>query len=256
MVKSSGMKATEVLNNFNTGKMSAEEYAHDIISRNSACTELNAIASFDADYLITAAKKSDQKRANGHAGKLCGLPLVLKDNINTTAFPTTAGTGALKECTPERNAGVVVDLLGEDAIVGAKACMHELAFGITSNNAITGAVHNPHDRTKIPGGSSGGTAAAVAAGIFPAGLGTDTGGSCRIPAALCGVVGFRPTTGRYAGDGIVPISHTRDTAGVIANTVEDVALLDGVLSKQGGAVRAANLSDIRIGIPKDRKSVV
>jgi mandelamide amidase len=251
MGKSSGIGATEVLNNFSAGIMSVEEYAQDVIAQYHSSIELNAIASFDADSLIDLAKKSDQKRANGHAGKLCGLPLVIKDNINTTAFPTTAGTGALQEYTPKTNAGVVVDLLDEDAIVAAKACMHELAFGITSNNAVTGAIHNPHEHSKIAGGSSGGVAAAVSAGVFPVGLGTDTGGSCRIPAALCGVVGFRPTTGRYADNGIVPISHTRDTVGPIARTVEDIALLDGILSRQDGSLNSVSLRDIRLGVPSD-----
>ena len=90
--------------------------------------------------------------------------------------------------------------------------MHELAFGITNNNAVTGAARNPWDPSMIPGGSSGGTAVAVAARMMPAGIGTDTGGSVRLPAALCGLAGFRPSVGRYSGAGIIPISHTRDTA--------------------------------------------
>ena len=140
---------------------------------------------------------------------LSGLPVVAKDNINTTIYPTSAGTQALLEQTPANDAGVVEKITNAGGFIGAKAGMHELAFGITSNNAVTGPVRNPKNTDMIPGGSSGGTAAAIAAGIFPAGLGTDTGGSCRIPAALCGIVGFRPTTGRYDGKGIVPIPHTR-----------------------------------------------
>lgn len=115
---------------------------------------------------------------------------------------------------------------------------------------MTGAVRNPVDPTLIPGGSSGGTAAAVAAGIFPAGLGTDTGGSCRIPASLCGVVGFRPSTGRYSSRGIVPISHTRDTAGPIARTVRDIALFDSVLAQEKYKLQKRDLRSITIGLPK------
>ena len=153
--------------------------------------------------------------------------------------------------TPSKDAGAISELLRAGAILGAKANMHELAFGITSNNAVTGPVHNPADLDKIAGGSSGGTAAAVAAGIFPFGLGTDTGGSCRIPAALCGVVGFRPSTGRYSGDGIVPISHTRDTVGPIARSVADVALIDEVLSRDAQETTVRAISEITLGVPRD-----
>jgi len=104
----------------------------------------------------------------------------------------------------------------------------------------------------IAGGSSGGTAAAVAAGIFPIGLGTDTGGSCRIPAALCGVSGFRPTTRRYDSDGVLPISHTRDTVGTLARSVRDIALMDNVLSGEHGTAEAVDLSQVTLGVPKDR----
>ncbi|MEM6761427.1 MAG: amidase family protein, partial [Pseudomonadota bacterium] len=128
-----------------------------------------------------------------------------------------------------------------------KANLHELAFGITSDNAAFGAVGNAADPTRFAGGSSGGTAVAIAAGIVPAGLGTDTGGSVRIPAALNGIVGFRPTTGRYSPAGVVPISHTRDTIGPMARSVADVMLLDGILAG-GTPATVPALSDVRLGI--------
>ncbi len=118
-----------------------------------------------------------------------------------------------------------------------KLNMHELAFGITSNNGAFGPARNPYDPARIPGGSSGGSGAAVAARMAPVAMGTDTGGSVRVPAALCGVAGFRPTTGRYSQAGIVPISSTRDTAGPLARSVEDLALFDGVIAR--GARRFA-----------------
>ena len=110
--------------------------------------------------------------------------------------------------------------------------MHELAFGITSNNAVTGPARNPYDPSKIPGGSSGGTAVAVSSRQFPAGLGTDTGGSVRIPAALCGIYGYRPTTGRYREGGVIPISKTRDTVGPMARCMKDIVLLDSIIECQ------------------------
>ncbi|MCE8007524.1 indoleacetamide hydrolase [Aestuariivita sp.] len=229
------------------GSVSPVAYAEALTERAAAHTELNALQHFDAAYLVRAAR--DAFEADPGAA-LAGLPLVAKDNINTTAYPTSGGTAALLEHTPARDAGVVRRITQAGGVIGAKSGMHELAFGITSNNSVTGAIHNPADHAMIPGGSSGGTAASVAAGIFPAGLGTDTGGSCRIPAALCGVIGFRPTTGRYDGDGIVPISHTRDTAGPLARSVRDIALLDAVLAGEDDTLPEAGITEITLGVPR------
>ena len=128
--------------------------------------------------------------------------------------------------------------------------MHELAFGITSNNSVTGAARNPYDQSMIPGGSSGGVAVTVAQRMMPAGIGTDTGASVRLPASLCGIVGFRPTVGRYPGSGIVPISHTRDTAGPMTRSVADAILLDSVMAGDGGQVKRREPKGLRIGVPK------
>lgn len=242
--------AVELLSQLNSAQISAEEFAQDVISNFNANIDLNAISYFEPDVLLKAARHSDKERSAGRAGTLCGLPFAIKDNINTTAYPTTAGTTALIDHQTKTSAGVVVDLEAQGGIVGAKATMHELALGITSNNTVTGAVCNPHDATKIAGGSSGGTGSAIAAGIFPAGLGSDTGGSVRIPAALCGIVGFRPTTDSYAGDGIVPICHSRDTVGPMARSVEDVVLIDSVLRrKYQRTADSISMSDVTLGIP-------
>ncbi len=245
------MGAAELIRNFEKNRISAEEYASDVIKHEEQYASLNAIVSFDPVLLMENAKRADKERQSNNAQPLTGLPLVIKDNINTVAFPTTGGTGALQNHTPESNAGVITALENHGAIIAAKSGMHELAFGITSNNAVTGAIRNPHDPSKIPGGSSGGTAAAVAAGIFPAGLGTDTGASVRLPAALCGIVGYRPTVGRYASDGIVPISHTRDTAGVFGKSVDDIVLLDNALYGSSKNVRKKSIKQIVLGIAKD-----
>ena len=203
--------------------------------------QLNAIQSqIDKGEVLRAAAQAQ--------GKLAGIPFVAKDNINTTALPTSGGTPALQANTPASNAPALDRLLAEGGVLVGKAAMHELAFGITSNNAAMGAVKNPHDISRIPGGSSGGTAAAIAAGIVPFGLGTDTGGSCRIPAALCGVVGFRPSTGRYSADGVIPISHTRDTIGPLANSVADIALLDSILAGSNNTAQNLQPSSIKLGV--------
>jgi mandelamide amidase len=130
-----------------------------------------------------------------------------------------------------------------------KTNMHELAFGITSNNATFGAVANPYAPQRIAGGSSGGTATSIAARMAPAGLGTDTGGSVRIPAALAGIAGLRPTLGRYPQTGITPIAHTRDTAGPMARSVADLAVLDTVITDTEEAVVPASLKGLRLGVP-------
>ena len=193
--------------------------------------------------------KNEALRAVAQAqGKLAGIPFVAKNNINTKALPTSGGTIALRANTPASNAPALDRLLAEGGVLVGKAAMHELAFGITSNNAAMGAVKNPHDPGRIPGGSSGGTAAAIAAGIVPFGLGTDTGGSCRIPAALCGVVGFRPSTGRYSAEGVIPISHTRDTIGPLANSVADIALLDSILAGSNNTVQKLQPTSIKLGV--------
>jgi mandelamide amidase len=145
---------------------------------------------------------------------------------------------------------VLQKLLDAGAIVLGKTNMHELAFGITSNNAAFGAVGNAYAPDRFAGGSSGGTGAAIGARMAPAGLGTDTGGSVRIPAALNGIAGLRPTSERYPQDGIAPISHTRDTAGPMARRVSDLVLLDAVITGGAREAAAASLPAVRLGLPK------
>jgi len=216
--------------------------------------DLNAFITLNKVGALASARKVD---AGEISGVLAGLPIIVKDNINTSDMPTSAGTPALRNARPTRNAPSLQKLLDAGAIVIGKANMHELAFGITSTNlsSFAGAVRNPYDTAKIPGGSSGGTAAAIAARIVTCGLGSDTGGSTRVPAALTGTVGLRPSVGnggaerRYHDtDMVVPISHTRDTVGPMGLHVADVALLDSVITGSP-LVSAAPLRGKRLGIP-------
>lgn len=163
-------------------------------------------------------------------GPLTGVPFVVKDNIDALPFPTTGGSSALANHIPSQDATVVAQLRTAGAVMIGKTGLHELACGVTGNNAALGAIRCPHEPRRIAGGSSSGTAAAVAWGIAPFGLGTDTGGSIRIPAAFCSVVGFRPSTGRYSCEGVLIVSATRDTIGIIGSQVSDVALVDGILT--------------------------
>ncbi len=241
-----------------SGSLSSEVYVKTLIARAQALKDLNALIVLDQAGALAAAREVDAMRDAGQAlPPLAGLPIVVKDNINTAMLPTTGGTVALRDVRPKANAPSLQKLLDAGAIVLGKANLHELAFGITSTNLtpFAGAVKNPYDTTRIPGGSSGGTAAAIAARIVPAGLGTDTGGSTRVPAALCGIVGFRPSVGnggaqrRYTDtNAVVPISHTRDTIGPMARTVADVALLDAVITGSAVATPVA-LQGLRIGVP-------
>jgi len=244
-----GLSAVEALSALRDKRFSARSYAEAVLARSEALAGLNVFISQDGDALLAAAEQADERLAAGEAGPLLGLPLAVKDNIDTADMPTTGGTPSLRDWIPPANAPVMQALLDAGAMLAGKANMHELAFGITSNNATFGAVGNPYDPTLIPGGSSGGTAAAVAARIVPAGLGSDTGGSCRIPAALTGCVGFRPSLGRYSQAGVIPISHTRDTIGPFARSVADIALLDGICAGEGLPAFDKPIEELRIGVP-------
>ena len=247
------LTASEAVFLMRSEALDAERYAAALLERAARLRRLNALTNQDAAQVLKDAREADRRRARHgprRLGALHGLPVLLKDNIDTRQLPTTAATPGLRDNRPQHDAPVAAALFRAGALLFAKATMHELAFGITSNNPTFGAVHNPYDVTKIPGGSSGGTGAAIAARIVPAGLGTDTGGSVRIPGALCGVFGFRPTTGRYPAADIVPISHTRDTAGPLARSVEDLVLFDGVITGAATELPAAVLRGLRLGVPR------
>ncbi|HSV51225.1 MAG TPA: amidase family protein, partial [Burkholderiaceae bacterium] len=250
------LTATGAVAAIREGRLTTVAYVSTLIARAKQLAGMNAVITLNETGALAAARAVDARRAAGQPlARLAGLPLLVKDNINTSDLPTSGGTPALKAFQPKANAPTLQALLDAGAIVLGKANMHELAFGITSTNAATGFVKNPYDLNRIPGGSSGGTAAGIAARIAPAGLGTDTGGSTRVPSALCGTVGMRPSVGnggagrRYDGSGVIPISHTRDTVGAMGRSVADVALLDSVIA--GTPVPApASLRGLRLGLPR------
>jgi mandelamide amidase len=225
------------------------EYVQALLQQTERMAPLNAWISRDPEGLIEQAKSLDQARPK-HQMPLAGVPVAIKDNIDTSDLPTSGGTRSLLDARPQRNAPVVDVLLQAGALIAGKTNLHELALGGTTNNAVTGACRNPWNPLRIPGGSSGGSAVAVAARMVPAALGTDTGASVRLPAALCGVVGFRPSTGRYASPGILHLSPTKDTVGPMARCVADVAWLDGLLANDRLHLPNVSLKGLRLGIPR------
>lgn len=242
------LTVTQALEGLARKSFSDLEYVDALIAQSEKSRDLNAFVSYDWDALRAAARRYDQ--GDGVYGRLGGIPLALKDNINTTTLTSAAGTTVLRGFTPATNAPVVNALMAEGALLGGKTNMHELAFGVTTNNGATGASRNPYNRDYIPGGSSGGTGVAVAQRIMPAGLGSDTGASVRLPAALCGIFGFRPSMGRYSTKGVVPCSAIRDTIGPMTRTVEDAVLLDAVITGEPGPFLPIDLKGVRLGVPR------
>jgi mandelamide amidase len=234
------------------GELTAEQYAGALLARCESRRALNAFITLEPERVLEHARACDQQRRTGaKLGPLFGLPIPVKDSVNTQDYPTTAGTPALRHFRPRQDAPVVASLKGAGAIVLGKTNLHELSFGWTTNNLAFGAVHNPYDHKRIPGGSSGGTAAAIAARLAPLGVAEDTEGSIRVPAAFCGIAGFRPTTRRYSTKGCVPISPLFDQVGPHARTVRDLALFDSVVAGDASPVSATPLRGMRLGVVRD-----
>jgi len=243
------LSATEAVARMSRGEMTAEHYAQALLARCDAMRSLNAFITLDAAHVLESARTCDQQRKAGRKlGPLFGLPIPVKDSVNTAEYPTTAGTPALRNFRPKEDAPIVASLRAAGAIVLGKTNLHELSYGWTSNNHAFGAVHNPYDPTRIPGGSSGGTAAAIAAHMAPLGVAEDTEGSIRVPAAMCGISGFRPTTGRYSTKGCAPITPLFDQVGPHARTIADIVLFDSVAAGDPQPLRPTALQGLRLGV--------
>ncbi len=233
------------------GDITAEAYAAALLDRCEAGSHLNAFISLDPERVLEAARAADTRRASGASlGPLHGLPIPVKDSVNTDEYPTTGGTPALEDFIPAADAPLVTKLKEAGGIVLGKTSIHELSFGWTSNNQAFGPVRNPYDPSRIPGGSSGGTAAAVAARMAPLGIAEDTQGSIRVPAALCGIYGFRPTQNRYPNEGVIPITPMFDQVGPHARNVADLALFDHVITGEAMVDSPASLDGLRLGVPR------
>lgn len=192
---------------------------------------INAFITVTRDQALATAREMEAEQKSGKLrGPLHGIPIALKDNIDTAGTKTTAASGVFKDRVPAEDAEVVARLKKAGAILLGKLNLHEFALGGTSAVTFFGPVHNPWALDHVPGGSSGGSAAAIAADLCIGTLGTDTGGSIRIPASYCGIVGFKPTYGRVSNRGVIPMSWTLDHVGPMCKTVEDAALMLGVIA--------------------------
>jgi indoleacetamide hydrolase len=247
------LTATQAASDICAGKYTSVALVTAALTRAKARPELNAFIMLDEAGALEAARACDAAHARGEPCKpLGGVPIAIKDNIEVAGLPATAGTPALRGYVPAEDAPVVAKLRAAGAIIIGKTNMHELAFGVSGYNTAfkTGTefgVRNAYDTAKIAGGSSSGNAAAIGARIVAAAVGTDTGGSVRVPSALNGGASLRPTVGRYPQGGIAPISHTRDTAGVMAGSIADVVLLDRIITGEP-EIEAADLKGIRLGV--------
>jgi aspartyl-tRNA(Asn)/glutamyl-tRNA(Gln) amidotransferase subunit A len=208
------------------GSRTASSLAEAALGRAKAFADLNAFVALDEPIVLRQAKAADERRRLGRPlSPIDGVPIAVKDNYLTRDYATTACSTALPSEPSGQDATVVANLRRAGAIVFGKTNMHEWAYGATNSTSSFGATRNPHDRTRITGGSSGGSGAAVAAGIVAAALGSDTGGSVRIPSAACGIYGFKPSYGRASRHGVLPLSWSLDAPGPMAASLADIGLM-------------------------------
>jgi len=196
------------------------------------------------------AQRAERRLARGETGALLGVPIAVKDLFSTRGLRTTVGSRILRDWVPSSDAAVVARLRAAGAVIFGKANLHEFAYGVSTANPWWGVARNPHDPRRSPGGSSGGSAIAVVAGLCAAALGSDTGGSIRVPASLCGCVGLKPTFGAIPLDGAFPLGWSLDHAGPLARTVDDAGVLLDVLAggDAGRKARRVSTRGLRLGV--------
>lgn len=245
------LDATAAAAMLRSGEISSTELVTALLERIAAYGDLNALITLDAAGALRQAAVADAAREQGLSlGRLHGVPVLVKDNMDVAGLPTTAGTPGMLEVIPKTDAAIVALLKAEGAVILGKTNLHELGFGITCDNAYFGPVRNPHNPAYITGGSSGGNAAALAAYLAPLAIGSDTGGSIRIPASLCGVYGYRPSVGRYPMQGFIPMAATKDVVGPMARTAADLVLVDAIVNNYDpAAVKPLELKGLRLGVP-------
>lgn len=212
-------------------KASSVEFVQDALREIKTRDRCHTFITLTEDEAIAEASEHDRELAKGiDRGPFHGIPIAYKDLFYTKGIKTTAGSLVFRDFVPEHNATVVEEFKDAGAVSLGKLNLHELAYGATSKNPHYGFVLNPHDRDRVAGGSSGGSATAIAQKFVPVTLGSDTGGSIRIPASYCGVAGFKPSYGLVSRYGVLPLSHSLDHVGPLGSTVDDCALAMAVIA--------------------------
>jgi aspartyl-tRNA(Asn)/glutamyl-tRNA(Gln) amidotransferase subunit A len=260
------LSLTELSNRLSAGDLGSEELTSACIERiEQQNAEFNAVITLTAERALAEARQADARRAAGDAGPLTGIPLLHKDIFCSAGVRTSCGSKMLDNFIPPYDATVISRLRTAGAVMLGKTNMDEFAMGSSNENSYYGPVRNPWDPTRVPGGSSGGSAAAVALGFAPGATGTDTGGSIRQPAAFCGITGLKPTYGRVSRLGMVAFASSLDQGGAMARSAEDCALMlgsmagfdpgDSTSSEEVVADYRATLDDdikgLRIGVPRE-----
>jgi aspartyl-tRNA(Asn)/glutamyl-tRNA(Gln) amidotransferase subunit A len=261
------LTARDAARKIRAGEVGARELTDAVLARIAERDPtVHAYITVTADAARRKADAVDQRRASGaDLGPLAGVPIALKDNLSTKATRTTAGSRILGEYSPPYDATVVQRLRAADAVFVGKTNLDEFAMGSSTEHSAFGPTSNPWDSTLVPGGSSGGSAAAVAAGEAIAGLGSDTGGSIRLPASFCGVVGLKPTYGRVSRYGLIAFGSSLDQIGPLTRDVTDAALLLSVIAGHDRLDSTSldwpvpdyveslgrEVGDLRVGVPRE-----
>jgi aspartyl-tRNA(Asn)/glutamyl-tRNA(Gln) amidotransferase subunit A len=244
---------TEAARLLATGQITSEALTHACLETIAARPDLNAFVVVFEESAIEAARNADRELAAGRArGALHGIPISIKDLIDMRGVRTSAASRVREAHVATADAPVIDRLREAGAVIVGKTNLHEFAFGTTSEESAFGPVRNPFDTSRVAGGSSGGSAVAVQTGMSLASIGTDTGGSIRIPAAACGVVGLKPTYGEVSADLVVPLSRSLDHVGPLARSVADAAIMFDALVGRPPELRAptGSVSGLKIGIPR------
>ena len=224
------LTAVELTDRYRSGLLAPIDVVRLFLERAERYRDLNILTALDVERSLAEARQAASRYREGRARPLEGVPVVVKDLIDTAGLATGYGSSIFAGHVPERDAAVVRRVREAGGIVLGKSATHEFAWGITTDGGSRGPTRNPWDPAVVPGGSSGGSAAALAAGLAPLALGTDTAGSVRIPAAFCGVAALKPTFGSVRADGVFPLAPSLDTVGPMARGVGDLELLVSVIS--------------------------
>jgi aspartyl-tRNA(Asn)/glutamyl-tRNA(Gln) amidotransferase subunit A len=247
------MTVRELAQQLRARKISCVELINDTLSALKTRDTFRSVITLMEGSARAEAEERDKELAAGRdRGPFHGIPIAHKDLLYTRGVPTTAGSLLFRDFVPTYDATVVERFKAAGAICVAKTNLHELAYGITSRNPHFGAVLNPRDTSRIPGGSSGGSGALVAAGLLPMATGSDTGGSIRIPASYCGITGLKPTYGRVSRYGVLPLAFSLDHIGPMGSCVEDCALaMNAMADGEFNLPALPTLRGVRIGVPKN-----